>query len=101
MTRERNPFGRCLDFKQLPAIGFDDVHIRLRGRVLAVVQVAKDVAADDSDGDRPDQVAERQNRKDLRVQQLLQGQGQGAEAALMEATRVPPSAWRTSQSMMI
>jgi hypothetical protein len=51
-ARERVALGGRLHLDELPVSGHDDVHVRLGGRVLLVVEVQQRVAAADPDRDR-------------------------------------------------
>ena len=59
------PFGRSLDFEELTAVGFDDVHIGFSPGVLDVIQVAQGFPVDEADGNRPDEMAERQDARGI------------------------------------
>src|SRR5205085_12220523 len=51
--------GRRLQSDEAAVAGHDDVHVRVCGRVLRVVEVEHRDAADDTDGERGDRVSER------------------------------------------
>src|SRR2546421_3383811 len=56
---ERILLGRRLHLDEAAVAGHDDVHVRVRVRVLRVVEVEHRDAADDTDGDRGNRVGER------------------------------------------
>ena len=93
LARERVALGGRLHLDEAAVAGHDDVHVGVGARVLGVVEVEERDAVDDADRDGGDRVAER-----LREAERSSARRAATYAPQIAAQRVPPSAWRTSQS---
>ena len=98
---ERNRLGRALDLDEPPIAGLHDVHVHLGARVIFVGQVEQRFAVHDADARRGNVIGQRNRPQDVALAQLSSASASATNAPVMDAVRVPPSAWMTSQSIQI
>jgi hypothetical protein len=91
----------ALHLDEVARAGHHDVHVGAAGGILGVIEVEQRLALDDPDGNRGDEVLYRILRDEpLRAQPRV-ASARATMAPVIDAQRVPPSAWSTSQSMVI
>src|SRR5207244_5268656 len=84
-TRERPAFGRALDLDELTVRRRDDVHVRVRDRVLGVLEIEHELALHESRRHRGDMLPERRRREvaqRVRERDVAAGDRGGARAAI-------------------
>ena len=89
-----------LGFDEAAGAEHDDVHIDGGAGVFFVAEVEQGVAVDDADGGGGDHFAQGEDLRLPASTSLPRAMARATEAPVMAAQRVPPSAWRTSQSRM-
>ena len=97
---ERGLFGGCLDFDDVAVAGHDEIGIGVGFGILGIIEIEHRRAFIDAAGYGGDVVAQDfaaliMSRAFIQVRQSASA----THAPVMEAVRVPPSAWITSQSM--
>ena len=93
--------GRALDLDEPAVGGLDDVHVHVGARVLVVGQVEHRRAGDDADARGRDVVGDRHARDRPCSRSRSSASTSATNPPVIEAVRVPPSAWMTSQSIQI
>ena len=97
---ERTMLGGGLHFYELFAAGDDHVHVDVGAGVFFVAEVEHGCAIHDADAGGGDVVANRGRLERAGSQPWLScARPMATNAPVMDAVRVPPSAWMTSQSM--
>ena len=94
-------FGVILHFDEPSIARLDDVHVDFGSRVVVVRQIQQGLPVDDADADGGDVVQERDALILLPFPERLERSASATNAPVIDAVRVPPSAWITSQSIQI
>ena len=97
-SRERRLLGRALDFDDAAGTGHDEIGIGLGLGILGVIEIEHRRALIDAAGHRGDVVAQRLAASISRVFIQAMQSCSATQAPVIDAVRVPPSAWMTSQS---
>ena len=102
LLAERLALGRALDLDDAARAGHDEIGVGAGRGILEIVEVDDRLAVEDAAGDRRDMVASAPSRPD-HLPRLHPGRQScsAIQPPVIEAVRVPPSAWMTSQSTVI
>ena len=100
---ERRALGRALDLHEAARAGHHHVHVGIGPHVVVVVEVQAGLAVDDPHAHRRDRVRQRLLPAATSPRPCAQAtaSARATYAPVIAAVRVPPSAWRTSQSSTI
>ena len=98
---ERRPFRRALHLDEPAVAGLDDVHVDVGARILVVGEIEHRHAADDADARGGDVVLHRIALICPLSRILCSASTSATKPPVIDAVRVPPSAWMTSQSTQI
>ena len=90
---------RALHFHKVAVLGHDEVHVHAGVFVFQVIQIEQRLAADHADADRGDALPQRILAIFFASRSARKASAAATQAPVIEAVRVPPSAWSTSQSM--
>ena len=102
VAAERLGLRRALDLDEAAVAGLDDVHVDVGLRVLFVGEIEQRHAGDDADAGGGDVVGDRNGAQLFLLPCSLPSASTSAtNAPVIDAQRVPPSAWITSQSSQI
>ena len=97
---ERLGLGGALHFDEAAVGGLDDVHVHFGARVFVVREVEQRRAVDDADARRGDVVGDRARAGCAPCSRSRSSASTSAtNPPVIDAVRVPPSAWMTSQSI--
>ena len=92
---------RRLQLDNLIARRHHEVHVHIGARIFFVVKIEQHFAIHDAHADRRHKILDRSGAQRPRIDQPLQSQPSATNAPVIEAVRVPPSAWITSQSIQM
>ena len=102
VAAERRGLGRALHLDEPAVAGLDDVHVDVGARVLLVGEVEQRLAVHDADAGGRDEVAAPGIVEIWFCARIFCSASTSAtKPPVIDAVRVPPSAWMTSQSTQI
>ena len=97
---ERTAFGGGLNFDEVAAAGHHHVHIDFGARIFFVGKIEQSFVVDDADAGGGHGVDQRRSCASIPAATMRsKASASATNAPVMEAVRVPPSAWITSQSI--